>query len=238
MLLPRAKPLSFYLGAIDGRCWRGCLSFVFLSEQWAEVEAQWRGEGGLEPYTEGDERRDKREHLVPEEISTFAPRPRRPHPTIPWAGILCQQLVISGVEDEWRDKVMWKALSLGEWLRMIIWSSEGFAAYNYSPQRNSPTGSPRYISSTVGSSRISLMQLKIPVCSCSRWKQSSALNAGSNAVRVDAGRWLGDRCTHTHTYTHTYTHTTTRTHIHTRTHTNTHSLSLSLCCFQNFKKCE
>lgn len=44
VLLLWAKPLSFYPAAIDGRCRRGCLSFVFLSEMQEEVGAPAGGE--------------------------------------------------------------------------------------------------------------------------------------------------------------------------------------------------
>lgn len=52
VLLLWAEPLSLYPGAIDGRCWRGCLSFVFLSERgeagcaggwWRWGEEGWGG---------------------------------------------------------------------------------------------------------------------------------------------------------------------------------------------------
>lgn len=67
VLLLWAKPLGFYPGAIDGRCWRGCLSFVFLSELFGEVghlegdgSRAWgrdaRGKGGR--LTDGGEQRE------------------------------------------------------------------------------------------------------------------------------------------------------------------------------------
>lgn len=79
VLLLWAKPLSFYPEAIDGRCWRGCLSFVFLSELQGEVghlEGERTGVWGRDTRRNGGrltERRKSRkaEHLVPREAATF-----------------------------------------------------------------------------------------------------------------------------------------------------------------------
>lgn len=68
VLLLWAKPLGFYHRAIDGRCWRGCLSFVFLSQQREAADVQRGGEGAEEEIWEQREsvwhRRKPLEHLV------------------------------------------------------------------------------------------------------------------------------------------------------------------------------
>lgn len=74
VLLLWAKPLSFYPEAIDGRCWRGCLSFVFLSELQGEVghlEGERTGVWGRDTRRKGGRLTEirksrKAEHLFPE----------------------------------------------------------------------------------------------------------------------------------------------------------------------------
>lgn len=114
VLLLWAKPLSFYPGAIDGRCRRGCLSFV-LSEQ-QEEEGPWRGETRGEdsdwhPEKE-KEKETEGEHLVPERRNNFTYNSAhiliaafRFHQTS------CEPDTCD-VRDQWWDKVMWKAHSL------------------------------------------------------------------------------------------------------------------------------
>lgn len=59
---------------------------VYLLSSYQSGQQRWRCRGGggdAKRYTEEDESHGKREHLVPEEILTFASPLRRRRPTVP-----------------------------------------------------------------------------------------------------------------------------------------------------------
>lgn len=129
VLLPWAKPLSFYPAAIDGRCRRSCLSFVFLSEHKREV-----GGRGKRIYREQEESKDKREQLVPGQTSTVTlQRTATVLPLLLFTWIHAR-LDTSDVRRQWVRQGYSKASQPPQGWLSAVWWSESHVSYHYSRQ--------------------------------------------------------------------------------------------------------